>query len=215
MVIRSTKKDEILKGHFVPLENIPNRGLRLYPIKSVMVIGMILTESEVAKKLRKDIMDYIFSDEGKVSTLTRKEELLLKLFSNDVMEVANAHKELVELEKKPLLEKIEKDEPKVTFANRVLKSNDNVLVRQVAKLASDEGLMIGERKLYNKLREWGYICKTSTEPTQVGMNRKYFVLKIDAIQTPCGIKTTRTTLVTPKGQMHIIEKLIKENLEKK
>ena len=207
---RLYKKSEILNIHVECLENIPNRGLRLYPIKSVIMVGMMLTESEVAEHLRKDIMDYIFSDEGKVSTLTRKEELLLKLFSNDAMEVANAHKELVELEKKPLLEKIEKDEPKVTFANRVLESNDNVLVRQVAKLASDEGLVIGERKLYDKLREWGYICNDSTEPTQVGMNRNYFTLKINVLQTPYGIKSSRTTLVTPKGQIHIVKRLMKE-----
>ena len=45
--------------------------------------------------------------------LTKKEELLLKLFSKDPMEVAKAHKELVELEKKPLLETIEIQKPKV------------------------------------------------------------------------------------------------------
>lgn len=146
----------------------------------------------------------------KMPQLTRKEELLLKLFSKDPMEVAKAHEELVELEKKPLLEKIEKDEPKVTFANRVLKSNDNVLVRQVAKMASDEGFVIGERKLYKKLREWGYICNDSTEPTQVGMNRNYFTLKINVLQTQYGIKTSRTTLVTPKGQIHIVKRLMKE-----
>ena len=146
----------------------------------------------------------------KMSQLTRKEELLLKLFSKDPMEVAKAHEELVELEKKPLLDKIEKDEPKVTFANRVLKSNDNVLVRQVAKMASDEGFVIGERKLYKKLREWGYICNDSTEPTQVGMNRNYFTLKVNVLQTQYGIKTSRTTLVTPKGQIHIVKRLMKE-----
>lgn len=45
--------------------------------------------------------------------LTKKEELLLKLFSKDPMEVVKAHKELVELEKKPLLETIEIQKPKV------------------------------------------------------------------------------------------------------
>lgn len=71
------KKDEILKGHFVPLENIPNRGLRLYPIKSVIVIGMMLTESEVAEHLRKDIIDMLFNDRG--IELTKKAQLLLTI----------------------------------------------------------------------------------------------------------------------------------------
>ncbi len=183
------------------------RAIRLYPIKSVVVIGMMLTESEIAEQLRKDIIDILFNDRG--IELARKAELLLDIY-NGGQEGIIASRELVELEKKPLLEKIEKDKPKVTFANRVLKSNDNVLVRQVAKMASDEGLVIGERKLYNKLREWGYICKTSTEPTQVGMNRKYFTLKINVLQTPYGIKSSRVTLVTPVGQIHIVERLMKE-----
>lgn len=183
------------------------RAIRLYPIKSVVVIGMMLTESEIAEQLRKDIIDILFNDRG--IELARKAELSLDIY-NGGQEGIIASRELVELEKKPLLEKIEKDKPKVTFANRVLKSNDNVLVRQVAKMASDEGLVIGERKLYNKLREWGYICKTSTEPTQVGMNRKYFTLKINVLQTPYGIKSSRVTLVTPVGQIHIVERLMKE-----
>lgn len=205
---RVYKKSEILKFHNETLENIPNRGLRLYPIKSVIVIGMILTESEVAKHLRKDIIDILFNDNKEVA-LPRKAQLLLDIY-NGGQEGIVASRELVELEKQPLLEKIEKDEPKVTFANRVLKSNDNVLVRQVAKMVSDEGFVIGERKLYKKLREWGYICNDSTEPTQAGMNRNYFTLKINVIQTPYGIKSSRTTLVTPKGQIHIVGRLIKE-----
>lgn len=205
---RLYKKTEILNIHCECLENVPNRGLRLYPIKAVIVVGMMLTESEVAKKLRKDIIDILFNNDRKIE-LARKAELLLDIY-NGGQEGILASRELVELEKQPLLKKIEKDKPKVTFANRVLKSNDNVLVRQVAKMASDEGFVIGERKLYKKLREWGYICNGSTEPTQVGMNRNYFTLKINVVQTPYGIKSSRTTLVTPRGQIHIVERLMKE-----
>lgn len=205
---RVYKKSEILNVASLHLENIPNRGLRLYPIKAVIVVGMMLTDSEVAEHLRKDIIDILFNDNRKIE-LARKAELLLDIY-NGGQEGILASRELVELEKQPLIEKIEKDKPKVTFANRVLKSNDNVLVRQVAKMASDEGFVIGERKLYKKLREWGYICNGSTEPTQVGMNRNYFTLKINVVQTPYGIKSSRTTLVTPRGQIHIVERLIKE-----
>lgn len=210
---RTYKKSEILNLQVEGLENIPNRGLRLYPIKSVIVIGMMLTESEVAKKLRKDIIDILFNDNRKIE-LTKKEQLQLTILNGNELERICALQEyegvVVEKATKPLIEKIEKDKPKVTFANRVLKSNDNVLVRQVAKMASDEGFVIGERKLYKKLREWGYICNGSTEPTQVGMNRNYFTLKINVVQTPYGIKSSRTTLVTPRGQIHIVERLMKE-----
>lgn len=210
---RVYKRSELLNMGLPYLENIPNRGLRLYPTKAVIVVGMMLTESEVAEHLRKDIIDILFNDDRKIE-LTRKEQLQLTILNgNDLERICALHEYegvVVEKATKPLIEKIEKDKPKVTFANRVLKSNDNVLVRQVAKMASDEGFVIGERKLYKKLREWGYICNGSTEPTQVGMNRNYFTLKINVVQTSYGIKSSRTTLVTPKGQIHIVERLMKE-----
>ena len=55
-----------------------------------------------------------------------------------------------------------------------------------------------------------YICKNSTEPTQVGMDRKYFVVKLNSVNTPYGMLQTKTTLVTPKGCIHIVERLLKE-----
>ena len=65
---RVYKRSELLNLEVQGLENIPNRGLRLYPIKAVILIGMMLTESEVAEKLRKDIMDSIFGNEVTVPT---------------------------------------------------------------------------------------------------------------------------------------------------
>lgn len=152
--------------------------------------------------------------EQNTPTLTRKQELQLKLFSKDSIEVVNAHKELVELEvqeaTKPLKDKIKEDEPLVAFSERVLKEGDNILIRDLAKIASDEGYKIGEKRLYNKLREWNYICKTSTKPTQYAMERDYFVVETNTINTPYGIKQVFTTKATPKAQVHIVERLMKE-----
>lgn len=152
--------------------------------------------------------------EQNTPSLTKKQELQLKLFSKDSMEVVNAHKELVELEvqeaTKPLKDKIKEDEPLVAFSERILKEGDNILIRDLAKIASDEGYKTGEKRLYNKLREWNYICKTSTKPTQYAIERDYFVVETNTINTPYGTKQIFTTKVTPKAQVHIIERLMKE-----
>jgi hypothetical protein len=65
---RVYKKSEILNMEGLCLENIPNRGLRLYPIKAVILMGMMLTESEVAEQLRRDIMDILFGNEVAIPT---------------------------------------------------------------------------------------------------------------------------------------------------
>lgn len=120
-------------------------------------------------------------------------------------------KKRLQEEKCKLEIKIEEDRPKVTFAERVMKSGDNILVRELAKIISDEGFTIGEKRLYTQLRKWGYVCKNSTEPTQRAMNQKYFVVKVGTINTPYGIKEIKTTRVTPKGQVRIVERILEEN----
>ena len=88
---RVYKKSEILNTQCEGLENIPNRGLRLYPVKAVIVLGMILTESEIAEQLRENIMDRLFST--RTVTLTKEEELALQVFHGG-LDAIGACKEL-------------------------------------------------------------------------------------------------------------------------
>lgn len=174
---------------------------------------LMQSRKPIAKEFKKKIK--IFLKElrtGKkvIANKNKKEELLLQLFSNDAMTIANAHKKLVELETKPLLEKIEEDRPLVGFAKTCIKSSESILVRELAKLACDEGINIGQNKLYDKLRQWNYILKSTTEPTQYAINMGYFEVVQGNTKTPYGIKTWRTTKVKARGQVQIIEKLKKE-----
>lgn len=115
-----------------------------------------------------------------------------------------------EKERQQLQETIEQQQPKVSFADACLASNDSILIRELAKLATDQGLNIGQNRLYKKLRQWGYILRYSTEPTQRAMDAGYFEVIQRIHQTPDGSKLSRTTKVTPKGQLQIINRLKKE-----
>lgn len=140
------------------------------------------------------------------------EEVIEKTLTDPdfIIQLATQLKE--EKQKRLLAEKqIEEQKPLVTFAETCLKSNDNILMRELSKVANDEGINIGQNRLYDKLREWKLIMsKPSTEPYQYGMDRNWFVVEEKNINTPYGVKLTRTTKVTPKGQVYIIEKLKKE-----
>lgn len=102
---------------------------------------------------------------------------------------------------------IEEQKPKVVFAETCMGSGNSILVRELAKLASKHGIIIGEKRLYNKLREWGLIIKGKTEPTQRAMERGYFEVVEGVKESSNGSFTYRTTKVTGKGQVYIINKL--------
>ena len=130
----------------------------------------------------------------------------LQLFSKDPLDVVNAHKALVEMETRPLLDKIELDKPMVDFAVHVSKSCDNIMMREMAKLLNDEHVDIGEKRLYKLLRDKNVLMKNN-EPYQTYINRKYFTVKEETYKTPYGDRLTRRTLVTPAGQIWLVGKV--------
>lgn len=107
---------------------------------------------------------------------------------------------------------LEEQKPKVLFADSVIASKGSILVRELAKLIKQNGYDIGEKKLYRWLREKGYICKNSTEPTQMAMNLGLFEIVVRTIERgDAPPKATRTTKVTGKGQVYFINKLCNSN----
>lgn len=96
------------------------------------------------------------------------------------------------------------------FIHQIASSENSLLVREVAKIASKDGIVIGQNKLYDKLREWGLIFKDSTEPIQKYIDCGYFEVVEGAKDTSKGVHAFKTTRVTGKGQVYIINRLIKE-----
>ena len=175
-----------------------------------------IMDSDLAWEIHDELMDEYFAMREVINSDEQlKANLLLQIY-NGGQEGILASKQLTELEvkeaTKPLLDKIEEDKPLVAFADRVLKDGDNILVRELAKVASDQGYKIGEKKLYKKLREWGYIFKDGTEPKQKYIDNGYFVVESRIVQTPYGSRQVFTTKISPRGQIHIVERLIAENV---
>ena len=106
-------------------------------------------------------------------------------------------------------QQIEYQKPLVEFADKMLGSKDSLLIRVYAKLLNDEGLKIGEKKLYSWFRDNGYLNRNN-EPYQQYM--EYFEVKVSTYDTPFGTKTNTTTLIKPKGQLYFFKKL-KEDKE--
>ncbi|MED4326733.1 phage antirepressor KilAC domain-containing protein [Bacillus licheniformis] len=109
---------------------------------------------------------------------------------------------------------IETMKPKALFADAVESSESSVLVGELAKILKQNGVDIGQNKLFKWLRENGYLIRKKGEsfnlPTQRSMDMGLFEIKKSTIVNGDGsIRTTRTPKVTGKGQIYFVNKFIK------
>lgn len=95
--------------------------------------------------------------------------------------------------------------PKALFAEAVETSSTSILIGDMAKLLRQNGVEVGQRRLFDWLRTNGWPMKTGESrnmPTQKAMEKGYFEIKERTIQNPDGsVRITKTTKVTGKGQV--------------
>lgn len=120
-----------------------------------------------------------------------------------------------EKEKREALEvKVEQDKPKVLFADAVETAHTSILVGDLAKLIKQNGVDIGQKRLFDYLRNNGYLIKNGSSknmPTQKSMDMNLFEVKERTINNPDGtVRITKTTKVTGKGQTYFINKFLGE-----
>lgn len=116
-----------------------------------------------------------------------------------------AHKTIANLQ-------IENEEmkPKAIFADAVATSDTSILIGDLAKLIKQNGTDIGQKRLFERMRNDGYLIKKGTSknmPTQMAMEKGLFEVKERTISNPDGsTRITRNTKVTGKGQIYFINK---------
>lgn len=110
--------------------------------------------------------------------------------------------------------KLEEAKPKIVFADAVSASKTSILIGDLAKILRQNGVEIGQKRLFDYMRNNGYLMKNGTSknlPTQRYMEQGLFEIKEHVVVTPSGEnKITRTTKITPKGQIHFINKFLTE-----
>lgn len=127
-----------------------------------------------------------------------------------------ANKQLDEIKNvNALLEsKIEADKPKVIFADSVSAAKTSILVGDLAKLLKQNGVNIGQNRLFEWLRQNGYLIKSGSSknmPTQKAADMGLFEVKVSTVNNPDGsIRETKTTKVTGKGQVYFVNKFVGE-----
>lgn len=108
--------------------------------------------------------------------------------------------------------KLEEYKPKAIFADAVSASKTSILVGELAKILQQNGVAIGQNRLFAWLRNNGYLCcygERYNMPTQRSMEMSLFEIKETTINNPDGsIRVSRTVKVTGKGQQYFINKFL-------
>lgn len=105
--------------------------------------------------------------------------------------------------------------PKEVFADAVATSHTSILIGDLAKLLKQNGVDIGQKRLFAWMRDNGYLIKRQgadwNMPTQRSMEMGLFEVKESTINNPDGsVRINRTTKVTGKGQQYFINKFLGE-----
>lgn len=112
-----------------------------------------------------------------------------------------------------LLEDVERMRPKEIFADAVKASTSSILIGDLAKLLRQNGVDTGQKRLFEQLRNEGYLMKTGYSrnmPKQKYVANGFFQIKETVISNPDGsVRMTKTTKVTGKGQQYFLNKYLK------
>lgn len=117
-----------------------------------------------------------------------------------------------------LAEKIEADRPKTIFADAVSASHTSILIGDLAKLICQNGYQIGQKRLFQWMRDNGYLMVSGSSrnmPKQKYVEQGLFEIKESNVQNPDGsVRITRTTKVSGKGQLYFVNKFLGQETEK-
>ena len=170
-------------------------------------------DNEVARKFQDRVCDEILPSIRKYGMYATDElldnpDLIIKMATRLKEEKAK---------NKELEDKMKENKPKVLFAEAVSIAKNTILVREMAKLIKQNGIDMGEKRLFIWLRENGYLIKKiGTDynmPTQRSMDLGLFEIKESPVLHSSGeIEISKTPKITGKGQQYFLNIFLKDKI---
>lgn len=176
-----------------------------YVNESGMYSLVLGSKLESAKKFKHWVTSEILPAIRKSGTYS-VEQLSRKQLALMVVQ-AEEEKERLALENKQQADQLEEQKPKVTFADAIIGSNTYIIIRDLAKLIQQNGYEIGEKRLYQWLRDNKYLT-LDNKPMQRYIEQGLFFIAEGTHSENGVMKAHMTTKVTPKGQQYFINKFI-------
>ena len=181
---------------------------------------IIRSDSEQAKPFRKwvtsDVLPSIrkhgmYATEATVESMLNDPEnaiLMLQAYQRERKERLAAQQQVEKLEAQAI-----EDKPKIIYADAVKGSTSSCLIGELAKMIAQNGYPIGEKRLFQWLRDNHYLCSYGerfNQPYQQYIEQGLFTMKQNVFSVDGEMRTRNTTKVTGKGQIYFINKFIGE-----
>lgn len=172
---------------------------------------IIRSDSDKAKPFRKWITNEVLPSIRKHGAYMTADTLEKALTSPDFL-IQLATQLKAEQQQRIIAEAKLKDQaPKVLFANAIVAADNSILIGRLANVLKQNGVDIGQNRLFKWLRENGYLCKAGeryNQPTQVAMEKGLFEVSYNTVVRADKCIQTVTTKVTGKGQMYFVNKFL-------
>lgn len=171
-------------------------------------------KNEAAEHFQAKVADEIIPSIRKHGAYMTPETIEAAILNPDtIIKIATELK--AEREKRIALEgKVEEDKPKVLFADAVATAHTSILVGELAKLLKQNGVDIGQNRLFRWMRDKGYLIRRKgtdfNMPTQRAMEMGLFEIKETAITHADGhTSVNKTPKVTGKGQQYFVAQFLR------
>jgi anti-repressor protein len=163
---------------------------------------------DVLPSIRKHGM---YATEATVESMLNDPEnaiLMLQAYQRERKERLAAQQQVEKLEAQAI-----EDKPKIIYADAVKGSTSSCLIGELAKMIAQNGYPIGEKRLFQWLRDNHYLCSYGerfNQPYQQYIEQGLFTMKQNVFSVDGEMRTRNTTKVTGKGQIYFINKFIGE-----
>lgn len=209
--VKSQLDDDVTLSYPI-LDNLGREQEATFVTEAGMYTVILRSDSPKAKPMQKWVTNEVLPSIRKHGAYMTNETLEKALSSPDfLIQLATNLKE----EKQKRIEaesKIQQDAPKVLFADAVSTSQRSCLIAELAKILQQNGVNIGQNRLFSWMHDNGYLCQKGdyyNQPTQKSMKLGLFELKKTSITKPDGsVLVTTTTKVTGKGQIYFVNRFL-------
>ena len=203
---------ERVEGYLSELD-VPTSGHGDFIPENIFYRLAMKAKNEIAEKFQAKVADEIIPSIRKHGAYMTEDTLEKVLTSPDfLIQLATRLKD--EQEKNKVLKAAnDRMKPKEIFADAVATSHTSILIGDLAKLIKQNGVDIGQKRMFAWMRDNGYLIKRNGSdwnmPTQKSMEMGLFEVKESTVNNPDGsVRINRTTKVTGKGQQYFINKFL-------